>query len=163
MKCYIRQIKPYIQPPALQGFSNKPYPIEGYEWFPEDMEEELREEITVEDHWSTLIFKERYISIEELHQKPIKIVYDNGWKARNISDFEIELSRKLSPSESEELIKGLFGTTDIAALDCSNMTEEEIEEIDRIVDEFNKIGCTSFQVTANELKEVLRRQEYESR
>lgn len=39
---------------------------------------------------------------------------------------------------------------------CSDMPDEEI---DRIVDAFNSIGCTSFQVTAEELKEILERQE----
>ena len=61
MKTYIRQIKPYIQPPCLQGFSSSPYPVEGYDWVPEDLEEKLRDEIVVEDSWSTLIFKERYV------------------------------------------------------------------------------------------------------
>lgn len=160
MKCYIRQIKPYIQPPALQGFSNKPYPIEGYEWFPEDMEEELREEIVIKDSWSTLIFKERYISVEELHQKPIKIVYEGDVKVEG-RDNEIIVSQKLNEMMAENLLMELFGTTDVGILDCSDMTEEEIEEIDRIVDEFNKIGCTSFQVTADELKEILERQNNE--
>lgn len=63
MKCYIRQIKPYIQPPALQGFSNKPYPVDGYDWAPEDHEAALRNKIVVNDSWSTLIFKERFIAL----------------------------------------------------------------------------------------------------
>ena len=36
MKYYIRQIKPYIQPPALQGCNCEPYPVEGYDWVSED-------------------------------------------------------------------------------------------------------------------------------
>ena len=43
-----------------------------------------------------------------------------------------ELKLKLSDSE----IKNIFGTTELAALDCSNMTDEEIN---RIVDEWNEI------------------------
>lgn len=61
MKIYIRQIKPYIQPPALQGFSNEPYPIDGYDWVSEDDEKALRNKIVVSDSWSTLIFKERFV------------------------------------------------------------------------------------------------------
>ena len=61
MKHYIRQIKPYIEPPCLQGFNNTPIPVEGYDWVSEDLEEELRKNIVVKDPWSTLIFKERFI------------------------------------------------------------------------------------------------------
>lgn len=43
-----------------------------------------------------------------------------------------ELKLKLCDSE----IKNIFGTTELAMLDCSNMTEEEI---DRIVDKWNGI------------------------
>lgn len=63
MKHYIRQIKPYIQPPALQGFSCEPYPVEGYDWVSEDYEKALRNKIVVSDSWSTLIFKERFIAL----------------------------------------------------------------------------------------------------
>ena len=63
MKHYIRQIKPYIKPPALQGCNYSSYPVEGYDWVSEDLEDKLRNEIVVEDSWSTLIFKERYIQV----------------------------------------------------------------------------------------------------
>ena len=63
MKHYIRQIKPYIEPPALQGCNCSPCPVEGYDWVSEDLEDKLRNEIVVEDSWSTLIFKERYIQV----------------------------------------------------------------------------------------------------
>ena len=61
MKHYIKQIKPYIEPPCLQGFNNTPIPVEGYDWVSEDLEEELIKNIVVKDPWSTLIFKERFI------------------------------------------------------------------------------------------------------
>lgn len=60
MKIYKREIKPYIEPPMLQGFSCRPQPIEGYDWVSEDMEEELKNKIVLTDSWSKLIFKERY-------------------------------------------------------------------------------------------------------
>jgi hypothetical protein len=65
MKLYIRQIKPYIEPPCLQGFNCGPYPVDGYDWVSEDLEEELRNSIVVSDSWSTLIFKERFVEIYE--------------------------------------------------------------------------------------------------
>ena len=64
MKYYVREIKPYIKPPCLQGFNNNPYPVKGYDWVSEDLEEQLRNEIIVEDSWSILFFKERYIEVE---------------------------------------------------------------------------------------------------
>ena len=64
MKYYIRQIKPFIQPPALQGMRCEAYAVEGYDWAPENHEEELRKEIVLEDSWSTLVFKERYVEVE---------------------------------------------------------------------------------------------------
>lgn len=61
MKYYIRQIKPYIEPPALQGCNCALDPVEGYDWQPEDVEEDLRNEIMISDPWSKLVFKERFI------------------------------------------------------------------------------------------------------
>lgn len=65
MKIYKREIKPYIQPPQLQGFNDKPFPVKGYDWVPEDMEEELRENIVVKDPWSKLIFIGRFVEVTE--------------------------------------------------------------------------------------------------
>ena len=64
MKYYIKQIKPYISPPCLQGFNCSPDPVDGYDWVSEDMEEELRQNIVVKDPWSKLIFKERFVEAE---------------------------------------------------------------------------------------------------
>ena len=69
MTYYTRQIKPFIQPPALPGFDNEPYPVEGYDWVSEDMKERLKEEIVVKDSWSTLVFKERFISVDTSNDK----------------------------------------------------------------------------------------------
>lgn len=38
---------------------------------------------------------------------------------------------------------------------CKYMIADTDEEIERIVDKFNSIGCTSFQLTADELEKVL--------
>ena len=64
MKYYIRLIKPFIKPPCMQGCNNNPYPVEGYDWVSEDLEEQLRKEIVVEDSWSDLIFKERFVEVK---------------------------------------------------------------------------------------------------
>lgn len=34
------------------------------------------------------------------------------------------------------------------------------EEIERIADEFGRIGCTSFQITADEIKKIIKRAEW---
>lgn len=64
MKYYIRQIKPYIQPPQLQGFNDKSYPVDGYDWVSEDLEEELKNSIVVNDPWSKLIFHCRFVEVQ---------------------------------------------------------------------------------------------------
>ena len=91
------------------------------------------------------------------NDKPIKIVCENSWSLEG-NGYEIVASKRLSEMESKNLLMELFGTTNVGILDCSNMTEEEIAEIDKIVDEFNGIGCTSFQFTSEELKEILNKE-----
>lgn len=85
--------------------------------------------------------------------KPIQIVFEGDIKVEG-DDNNIEVTKRLSKMEAEHLLLNTFGTTDVGVLDCSNKTEEEIAEINRIVDEFNSIGCTSFRLTSEELKEV---------
>lgn len=63
MKYYIRQIKPYIYSPGLQGFSDKIFPVKGYDWVSEELEEELRKRIIIEDPWGKLILKEKYVEV----------------------------------------------------------------------------------------------------
>lgn len=48
------------------------------------------------------------------------------------NEYNFELKLRLSDSQ----IKNIFGTTELAMLDCSNMTDEEIN---RIVDKWNEI------------------------
>jgi hypothetical protein len=94
--------------------------------------------------------KRRYrVSVFEDHHFQDEFWFD----AYEENPYIIEIKRKLSPSE----IESIFGSTNIGALDCSDMSDEEI---DRIVDEFNSIGCTSFQLTSEEIKEILEGQEY---
>lgn len=48
------------------------------------------------------------------------------------NEYNFELKLRLADSQ----IKNIFGTTELAMLDCSNMTDEEIN---RIVDKWNEI------------------------
>lgn len=64
MKYYIRQIKPYVKPPFLPGMRCILYPLDGYDWVSEDLEEELKNNIVLEDPWSTLTFKERFVEVK---------------------------------------------------------------------------------------------------
>lgn len=64
MKIYKKEIKPYIYIPMMQGFRDDHVPVDGYDWVSEDMEETLREEIVISDPWSKLVFKERFVEIE---------------------------------------------------------------------------------------------------
>jgi hypothetical protein len=64
MKYYIRQIKPYLQLPKTPGTLNISRAVDGYGWAPEDMEEELRKKIVVEEPWGALIFEERFVEVE---------------------------------------------------------------------------------------------------
>jgi hypothetical protein len=63
MKYYIRQIRPYIKPFALPGMLCISYPVDGYDWVSEDLEEQLRNEIVLSDKWDTLTFKERFVEV----------------------------------------------------------------------------------------------------
>lgn len=56
-KYYIRQIKPFIQ--IEPGHAS--YALPEYDWEPEDMEEDLRNSIILEEDWMILVFKERYV------------------------------------------------------------------------------------------------------
>lgn len=67
MTYYIKQIKSYIQPPALPGCSANPTPIEGYDWAPENQMgaiiEELYDKNLLNDPMNRLIFEEKYVEV----------------------------------------------------------------------------------------------------
>lgn len=74
--------------------------------------------------------------VTEDKDKPIKIVYENDLKIAHIDDYTFEISGKIYGIKAERIISNMFGTTELAMLDCSDMTDEEI---DRIVNELNSI------------------------
>lgn len=87
MKIYVRLISPYIKPPCLQGMNCEPYPVEGWGWCNEDMEEFLREKIVINDCMSELIFKEKYVVLtDEEWQRKNTNVYFNAEKYIKIKD-----------------------------------------------------------------------------
>lgn len=53
-----------------------------------------------------------------------------------VDDCTLEYRKKLSLVESEKLLKDMFGTTNVGILDCSDMSDEEIDEI---TDKLNSI------------------------
>lgn len=74
--------------------------------------------------------------IPEDKEKPIKVIYEDNSGFVKTNDCTIEYLRRLTPMESEVVLMGMFSTADIGVLDCSDMTDEEI---DRIVNELNSI------------------------
>lgn len=69
--------------------------------------------------------------ITEDKERPIKMVYEDDFKVMQTDDFTIETVRRLTPMESEQLLENMFGSTDIGVLDCSDMSQEEIDRIAR--------------------------------
>ena len=65
MKIYIRQIKPYIYTPMAQGTIDEIVAVDGYDWVPEDCEIILKNQIILDNSWSTLVFKERFIALDD--------------------------------------------------------------------------------------------------
>ena len=82
MKLYKKMIRPMIDPPALQGFSDKPYPLfsDDY-WVDGDYEETLtdtwKELIKKENSWGYLKIEEKYIEVQLPNPEPIKIEDNN--------------------------------------------------------------------------------------
>ena len=76
------------------------------------------------------------VFIPEDKDRPIKIVYENDGVIE-ISDCTIEYTRKLSPIESENLLRNMFGTIDVGMIDCSDMSDEEIDKIEECLSEEN--------------------------
>ena len=74
--------------------------------------------------------------VPEDKDKPIKMVYEDDIGIIKANDYTIELTRKLTPVEAEKLLEDMFGTTNVGILDCSYMSDEELNQI---VDKWNNI------------------------
>ena len=55
--------------------------------------------------------------------KPIKLVYEGDLIAVDNNDGSITFKRTLSPLEAEQVLKCIFGTTNIGVIDFSNVKE----------------------------------------
>lgn len=91
--------------------------------------------------------------IDNIDIQPIKIVYEDGFKVEG-DGYDIKVTKPLTPSKAQQIIYNIFGSTDIAALDCSDIPDE-------IIDKFNSIGCTSFNhlsLTEEEIKALLKQE-----
>ena len=71
MKIYIRQIRPYLKPLKMSVYDH--YTNDYDYWFPEEMEEQLKKEIIVPEHYK-LTFEERFIG--PLPARCSKCVYE---------------------------------------------------------------------------------------
>ena len=82
MKLYKRMIRPMVDPPTLQGFNDKPYPLisDDY-WIDEDCEKTLTDTwkklVKKKDSWGTLKIEEKYVEVELPNPEPIKVEDNN--------------------------------------------------------------------------------------
>lgn len=67
--------------------------------------------------------------------KSITIVFEDEIKVISIDDYTFTFSKKLTPMQSEKLLKDIFGTIDVGLLDCSNMPNEEFELINNYLEQ----------------------------
>lgn len=90
-----------------------------------------------------------------MNKKPLKIIIkDESKSTSNVIDdkFVIEISRKLDPFEAKKkktLLYEIFGTDEVGVVNVSDVSDD-------FIDEFNSIGCTSFQFTAEELEGLIK-------
>lgn len=77
MKLYKKQIRPMIQPPALQGFNSNPYPFNGEntDWYDENLRNSLLTIYTkrLKDPMSKVVFDEKYIEVEIPEPEVLKV------------------------------------------------------------------------------------------
>ena len=70
-------------------------------------------------------------------EKPIKVSFEDQPEVKTIDCNHIETKKKLHGAEAERIINNIFGTTDIAAYDCSDMTDEEIKSVNPLNGYYN--------------------------
>ena len=79
MKIYKRMIRPMVDPPTLQGFYDKPYPLYSDDYWVDEYYQSLltdkwKELVKKADSWGTLYIEEKFVEIEipKLEAKSIK-------------------------------------------------------------------------------------------
>lgn len=61
--------------------------------------------------------------------KAIKIVDKDSVRVSMVGDNTFEITKRLTPMETEALLKDMFGTTDVGVLDFGNMSDREFIEL----------------------------------
>lgn len=64
-----------------------------------------------------------YFIIPTAIDKPIKLIIEDDVKVIN-NGYNIEIKKHLSPMETENLLKNIFGTTDIGIIDISDIKDD---------------------------------------
>lgn len=58
--------------------------------------------------------------------RPLKVIYEDDHSLVEVDDCTIEYIRKLSPMESENLFREIFGTTDIGVTSIDNIKTDNL-------------------------------------
>lgn len=82
-----------------------------------------------------------------IDQEDIEGDYMSSTSSDKYNEYIFDLKLKLCDSE----IENIFGTTELAMLDCSDMTEEEIN---RIIEKFNSIPEV-YPISRNDLVKAM--------
>ena len=61
-----------------------------------------------------------------MSNKPIKIICEDGVEIK-FDGNKIEVNKRIIGIEAEQFISNIFGTTDIGALSCSDITDEDTD------------------------------------
>lgn len=143
MKLYRKEVRPMVQPPALQGFNSKPYPLYTEDsWIVEELGEffQQRYEEKLNDPMSTLIFDERYVEVE----LPTPEVFDI--KSGNVIcftvnpdkcdiDVAVDYANLLREKLPEDVIVMLAPNIDIEVMDketAYGFIEQMKKEVDKL-------------------------------
>ncbi len=89
--------------------------------------------------------------VPEDKDHPIKIVYEDDLKITHIDDCTFEITGKVYGIEAEKIITNIFGTTNLGVLDCSDMSDEEINGI---ADKWNSIP-EEYPITHDDLVKAM--------
>lgn len=92
-----------------------------------------------------------YFILPNPKDKPIKVIIEDRVEVTN-NGKAIEIKEHLSHMETEKLLNDIFGTTNIGVLDCSDMTEKEINEI---ADKLNSTPLAN-PISSEDLRKILR-------
>lgn len=130
MKIYKRMIRPMVNPPTLQGFSSKPFPLIGEDFWCNDDYEDIKISAwkkMIKDPMSTLFVDEKYEEIEFPQPKPIKME-DNNFVCFmfDIDKIDVATMCEYASSWTEVLPKGV-SVAILPSLDVKISDEETVD------------------------------------